>query len=134
MDNKFKNDEIRQTVKWLEEKISFIENCHSFISEIAIFNETVIRFGKKYYRVYIEIKADLLEVKESAQLNRTEQFILFYPTLKKYIYFPSNEIDEEIVIQYYQWISESCRIRLKDAPFKLVIKEYFKETDDYFLV
>lgn len=133
MDNKFRNAEIRQTVQWLEEKISFIENCHNFITEIAIFNETVIRFGKKYYRVYIEIKADLPDVKKSSQLNEKEQFILFFPTLKKYIYFPSKEIDEEIVIQYYQWICESCRTRLKGALFKLEIKEYFKETDDYFL-
>lgn len=125
-----RNSQISETVKWFEKKMEFIETCYSVINEVNIFNKTEVIVAKKYYRIYIEIIADLPEIKSYA--NKFEYEIMFFSTIPEYFYYPSKGSDENHVILNYEWICKSCKIRLKDAPFKLEIKDYIQETDSYF--
>jgi hypothetical protein len=125
--------ETKEIVKWIEEKITFIRYCQNLITEVNVFNETVVEFGKKYYRIYIEIVADLPEIKKPlGELTSYEYQITFFSTIRNYIYFPAKGIDENNVALHYDWISECCKIHLKNPPFKLDIKNYFKDPNKYF--
>jgi len=70
--------ETREIVEWLEENIKFIVTCNKYISEVTVYNSTVVNFGKKYHRIYIEIKADLPKVnKPLEQLSNLDREITF---------------------------------------------------------
>lgn len=133
MDNRFLISQIDETAKWFEEKISFIELCSSLITEICIYNKTVINFGKKYHRIYFEIKGDLPEInKPITEMDLLEHQIFSFHTLKEYFSYTSKDIDENNIELFYKWITTSCKIRLKNIHFITDIKEYIKETDSYY--
>lgn len=133
MNNRFLISQVDETAKWFEEKMAFIELFPSLITEICIYNNTVINFGKKYHRIYFEIKGDLPEInKPIAEMDFLEHQIFSFHTLKEYFSYTSRDIDENNIELFYKWITTSCKIRLKNVHLKTDIKEYIKKTDSYY--
>lgn len=124
--------ETEDIVNWLEENIQFIVTCSKYISDVTIYNITVVNLGKKYHRIYIDIRSDLPKVeKPIKEMSKLEFEISFYTTIDRYITFRARHVDENIVKVHYDWISASCKIRLPEPPFNLTIKKYLDDTNKY---
>lgn len=133
MDNRHIISQVDETVKWFEKKMSFIELCPLLITQVCIYNKTVINFGKKYHRIYFEIKGDFPKTnKPIEEMDFLEHQIFFFHTLEEYFSYTSRDIDENNIELFYKWITTSCKVRLKNTHFKTDIKKYLKETDSYY--
>jgi hypothetical protein len=120
-----KRGETHQIVTWLEKKILFIKKYHTYITEVNVYNETVENFGKKYYRIYIDITINPVHlIKQFNELTEFEHEMKFHMILPKYYYFPALGQDENEVKLHYEWVAGSCAIRLLGPPFKLSISNY----------
>ena len=122
--------ETSSVVQWFEDRMTFIETCFDCVSEVNVYNETVINFNKKYYRIYIQVVADI--PKFNSIWTRKDFILQDFLATKEYTYYPAKGLIENYVILHYEWIEKSCKIRFKNAPFKYNIKSYSQETADYF--